>query len=149
MLAELHQGAEGNRLYCESLGQTLMLHLLHHYGTVAPKLRAYTDGLSKRRLRRVLDYIHTHLDQDLGLVELAALLQLSPHYFAHLFKQAMGLSPYQYVLQQRIERAKTLLSQPTLSIADIAYQTGFSSQSHLHRHFKRFVGVTPGQYRRH
>jgi AraC family transcriptional regulator len=148
LLAQIQRGAKGNRLYCESLGQTLMLHLLHHYGTVPQTPRAYSDGLSRLRLRRVLDYIHSHLDQDLSIAELAALLQLSPHYFVHLFKQAMGLSPYQYLLRQRVEQAKNLLKDPSLSIADVAYRVGFANQSHLNRHFKRVVGVTPGQYRR-
>ncbi|MGB6016783.1 MAG: helix-turn-helix transcriptional regulator, partial [Nodosilinea sp.] len=73
---------------------------------------------------------------------------MSAHYFSQLFKQSTGFAPHQYVIRCRVERAKTLLAQPHTPIADIAYQVGFAHQSHLNRHFKRLVGVTPGQWRR-
>ena len=141
-------GGEGSRLYAETLTQTLMVHLLQHYTTrhVAPKI--YQDGLSSAKLQLVLDYIQSHLSQDLGLKELAGLVQLSPHYFAHLFKKSMGIAPHQYVLQQRVKQAKQFLKQRELSIAAIAYEVGFANQAHLNRHFKRIVGVPPGVFRR-
>ncbi|GAQ00055.1 transcriptional regulator, AraC family [Leptolyngbya sp. NIES-2104] len=83
----------------------------------------------------------------MSLVELAEVINSSPTYFASLFKQAMEISPHQYVIQQRVERAKTMLSKTNLAIADIALQVGFSSQSHLTQHFKRFTGKTPKQIR--
>ena len=72
---------------------------------------------------------------------------MSPYYFSRLFKQSTGLSPYQYIIQSRVDRAKRLLDQG-LAIADIAYSVGFASQSHLNRHFKRLVGVTPKAFLR-
>jgi AraC family transcriptional regulator len=72
---------------------------------------------------------------------------ISPTYFASLFKRAMGISPHQYVIQQRVERAKLMLSKTDLAIADIALQVGFSSQSHLTQQFKRLTGITPKQVR--
>jgi AraC family transcriptional regulator len=102
-----------------------------------------TTALPKQKLRQVTDYIEQHLEDDLGLVELATLVQMSPSYFSSLFKKATGLAPHQYVIQQRIERAKQLILQGELSIAEIAYRLGFTHQSHLSRHFKRLVGVTP------
>jgi AraC family transcriptional regulator len=92
-------------------------------------------------------YIQTHLNRDLSLAELASVIRISPTYFASLFKQAMGISPHQYVIQQRVERAKVMLSKTDLAITDIALQVGFSSQSHLTQHFKRFTGMTPKQVR--
>jgi AraC family transcriptional regulator len=83
----------------------------------------------------------------LSLAELAAVINISATYFASLFKQAMGITPHQYVIQQRVERAKLMLSKTDLAIADIALQVGFSSQSHLTQQFKRFTGVTPKQVR--
>ncbi|MBD3883295.1 helix-turn-helix transcriptional regulator [Phormidium tenue FACHB-886] len=68
--------------------------------------------------------------------------------FANLFKQAMGISPHRYVIQQRVERAKSLPSKTDLAIADIALRVGFSSQSHLTQQFKRFTGMTPKQVHR-
>jgi AraC family transcriptional regulator len=94
-----------------------------------------------------LDYIHAHVDQDLSLAELASVINISPTYFARLFKQEMGISPHQYVIQQRVEQAKSMLSKTDLAIADIAFQVGFSSQSHLTKQFKRIIGITPKQVR--
>jgi AraC-like DNA-binding protein len=112
-----------------------------------PTLKAKHKGLTHRRLQPVLGYIRTHLDRDLSLTELAEVINISPTYFASLFKQIMRISPRQYVIQQRVEQAKLMLSKTDLAIADIALQVGFSSQSHLTQHFKRFTGKTPKQIR--
>jgi len=104
-------------------------------------------GLTHTQLQQVLDYIHAHLDRDLSLAELAEVINISPTYFASLFKQAIEVSPHQYVVQQRVERAKLMLSKTDLAIADIALQVGFSSQSHLNQQFKRLTGMTPKQVR--
>lgn len=143
----LQQGA-CDRLYAESLTTTLAVHVLQTYATRKPVFKTYSDGLARPRLRQVMEYIHSHLDTDLSLETLANLAGMSAHYFAQLFKQSMGVAPHQYVIRCRVERAKGLLSQSGLSIADIAYQVGFANQSHLNRHFKRLVGATPGQWRR-
>ncbi len=104
-------------------------------------------GLTYTQLQQVLDYIQTRLDRDLSLVELAKTLNLSPTYFASAFKQAIEISPHQYVIQQRVEQAKLMLSKTDLAIADIALQVGFSSQTHLTQQFKRVTGMTPKQVR--
>ena len=104
-------------------------------------------GLTHTQLQPVLDYIQTHLERDLALAELAETLNLSPTYFATAFKQAIKISPHQYVIQQRVERAKLMLSKTDLVIAYIALQVGFSSQSHLTQQLKRLTGMTPKQIR--
>lgn len=83
----------------------------------------------------------------MSLVELAALVQLSPNYFVQLFKQSTGVTPYQYVLNYRIKTAKHLLAQSKLSISQIAQNVGFFDQSRLTKLFRQHVGVTPKQYR--
>jgi AraC family transcriptional regulator len=93
----------------------------------------------------VKEYINGHLHQDLKLDELAAIAQLSPYHFLRLFKQSMGITPHQYILQRRLNQAKHLLQQSELSIVEIAARTGFSDQSHLTRSFKRMMGMTPKQ----
>ncbi len=112
-----------------------------------PTLKFKNRGLTRTQLQQVLDYIHTYLDRDLSLAELAEVINISPTYFASAFKQAIDISPHQYVIQQRVERAKLMLKKTDLAIADIALQVGFSSQSHLTQQFKRLTGMTPKQIR--
>jgi len=147
LLAELQTNALMGQLYVESLTQVLVIHLLRHYSTFAQPITFENRSLSNTRLQQAIEYIHAHLDRELSLAEVAGVVNISPTYFANLFKRAMGISPHQYVVQQRVERAKLLLLKTDLAIADIALQVGFSNQSHLTRHFKRLIGVTPKQVR--
>ncbi|NJR63691.1 MAG: helix-turn-helix transcriptional regulator [Cyanobacteria bacterium CRU_2_1] len=105
------------------------------------------SDLTRTQLQQAIDYIHTYLDRDLSLSQIAKIINISPTYFARLFKRATGTSPHQYVIQQRVERAKLMLTKTDLAIAEIALQVGFSSQSHLTQQFKRLTGVTPKQVR--
>ncbi|MBD3887226.1 helix-turn-helix transcriptional regulator [Phormidium tenue FACHB-886] len=141
--SELASEQPSTRLYIDSLTTALAAHLIRHYSTTQPKIPTIADGLSKHALEQALSYIHAHLDQEVTLPQLAEVVGMSQYYFCRLFKQSMGMPPHQYLLQQRVERAKQLLQQHKFSIADIALQCGFSNQSHLNRHFKRIVGVTP------
>ena len=100
-----------------------------------------------RQLRQVLDYIDAHLAQDLKLADLAQLLDMSQYHFSRLFKQSLHISPYQYLLQQRVERAKKLLKQTDRLITDIAFDCGFNSHSHLSKQFRQLTGMTPKAYR--
>jgi AraC family transcriptional regulator len=145
----LFKHSDRSRLYAETLVNTLILHLLEHYTTTRPNLRECVAGqLPQYKLQQVIDYIDAYLDRDLSLKELSNVVQMSPHYFSKLFKQSTGNTPHQYVIRCRIERAKDLLRLKKLSIAEIATLTGFVDQSHLHRHFKHLVGVTPKNYRK-
>ena len=131
-------------LYAETLVNTLILHLLENYCTTRLNLRECVGGqLPQYKLQRVIDYINAYLDRDLSLRELSSLVQMSPHYFSQLFKGSTGTTPHQYVIRCRVERAKKLIGQNKLSLAEIATMVGFADQSHLHRHFKRLVGITP------
>jgi AraC family transcriptional regulator len=147
LLAQLRSGGMMGRLYVESLTQVLAIYLLQHYSKSARIISSENRTLTHSQLQQALDYIHTHLDRDLSLVELASVVNISPTYFASLFKRTIGISPHQYVIRRRVERAKLMLSKTDIAIADIALQVGFSSQSHLTQQFKRFTGVTPKQVR--
>ncbi|MGL6343910.1 MAG: helix-turn-helix transcriptional regulator, partial [Waterburya sp.] len=93
--------------------------------------------------------IQVNLDRDLSLTELAELAQLSSHHFGKLFKQNMGVSPHQYVLKCRIERAKELLINRQISVVEIGQLVGFYDQSHFTNVFRRYTNLTPRQYRNH
>lgn len=107
----------------------------------------YEGRMSEDKLERAIDYINSHLDQDLSLAKLAAVAQISPYYFARLFKQFMGSPPHQYLTKRRIEKAKQLLANKDLSILEVTQQVGLQSQSHFTNLFRRNVGKTPSAYR--
>ncbi|WP_421656757.1 helix-turn-helix domain-containing protein [Leptothermofonsia sp. ETS-13] len=94
-----------------------------------------------------MDYINDHLEQEIKLADLAALLGMSQFHFCHLFKQSIATTPYQYLLQQRIERAKQLLKQTDQPIMEIALRCGFNNHSHLSQQFRRLTGMTPKAFR--
>ena len=151
----LIKNSHSSRLYTETLINTLILHLLEHYSVPGNSFKSVKGKLPQYKLQKIIDYINAYLDQlrclatrdrDLSLKELANSVQMSPHYFSRLFKETTGITPHQYVIRCRIDRAKNLLQQGKLSIAEIAKEVGFVDQSHLHRHFKRLVGVTPKKY---
>lgn len=147
LLAELKQESLGGRLYTESLANVLAVHLLRQYATSQSRLIVYESGLSERQILQVVEYVHEHLHQDIKLADLAALLGISESHLSHRFKQSIGMTPYQYLLQQRIERAKQLLKAGDCSIMDIAFLCGFNSHSHLSKQFRQLTGMTPKAYR--
>ncbi|ACK68555.1 transcriptional regulator, AraC family [Gloeothece citriformis PCC 7424] len=140
---EFQSGQSDSKLYAQTMANALAVHLLRHYSTRGNKARTYTNKLPQHQLKLVKDYINDNLERSLCLHELAGLTQLSPYHFCRVFKQSIGKSPYQYVIQCRVERAKQLLKQSKLNLAEIAIVCGFAHQSHLCRHFKRLTGVTP------
>ena len=104
-------------------------------------------GLPPVRLRRVLDQIEAHLGESITQCRLAGIAQLSTDHFARLFRHSTGLPPHRFVLQRRIARARELVSDRRLSLAEIGYELGFPSQAHFTSMFRRIVGTTPGAYR--
>jgi AraC family transcriptional regulator len=134
-----------DRLYAESMANALAVHILRRYSTQKQSIRSYTGGLPNHKLQQAIDYIQAHLAEEISLSAIASELGMSQYYFARLFKQSTGYSPYQYLIKCRIERAQELLMH-TQHIANVALQVGFASQSQFGRHFKRLTGVTPKQF---
>jgi AraC family transcriptional regulator len=96
----------------------------------------------------VKDFVDAQISNKITISDLAAVAGLSQYHFIRAFKDTVGLQPYQYVLSERIHRARGLLSKPDLSLRDVALAVGFSDASQLNRVFRKFVGVTPTAYRR-
>ncbi|MEM6255998.1 MAG: AraC family transcriptional regulator [Cyanobacteria bacterium P01_D01_bin.156] len=145
LLAEVRQ--PNGRLYLDSLANVLAVQLLRNYGTTSTQLPTYEGGLPTYQLNRVLDYIDAGLAGEIKLADLAGLLNMSPFHFGRMFKQSMGISPHQYVIQQRLERAKHLLKHSNQTIIEIAFECGFNSHSHLSKQFRKVIGVTPKTFR--
>jgi AraC family transcriptional regulator len=152
-LPELETGGLGGELYAEGLANAVAVHLLRHHSSLGERASRRISGepkpggLSKRALKRATDYIGDNLSGGLSLVDLAAAAGYSPHHFSRLFKETTGLSPHQYVIRQRVERAKDLLLRGH-PVGEVARRVGFSDQSHLSRHFRRLHGVTPAAFAR-
>lgn len=145
---ELKQSGSGMRLYGDSLAIALAVHLLHHYSSFPQTVQLSNTRLPKTAIRQVVKYIQENLTENLSLENLSVLADVSPNYFVSLFKQSMGLTPHQYIVGCRVERAKQLLQQrQDLTIAQIADRVGFADQSHLCRQMRQVLGVTPKQVR--
>ena len=144
---ELEIAGKDSKLYADSMATALGAHLLQRYGVKNSLVKEYRGGLAPYQLKIIMEYIQTHLDTDLTLNQLANLIEISPHYFASLFKQSTGLSPHKYITQCRLEAAKTLLRQRDLAIALICQEVGFKNQSHFTRIFRQHFNITPKVYR--
>jgi AraC-like DNA-binding protein len=122
------------------------LDVIDSVGKIAPAPQAQ-GGLSPGAIRRIREYVDAHLGDSMDLATLAAVAGLSIHHFARGFKQSTGLTPHHYLTQKRVERAQDMLANSALSLSEIAYAVGFSDQSHLARHFRQMLGITPGRFR--
>jgi len=150
LLSEMMTRGLGGELFAESLANVLALHVLRSHSSLgrASRRRVGSEGgTSKRSLERATDYINDNLSQKLTLAEIAEVAYMSPHHFARSFKKDTGLSPHQYVIHRRVERAKALLANTDLNLAEIARAVGFANHSHLSSHVRRLLGVSPGALR--
>jgi AraC family transcriptional regulator len=134
-------------ILADALNTALAVQVIRRFVDRSALLLEPSNGLSRERLKRVQDYIETHLDDRLTLTDLAGVACLSPYHFSRSFKQAVGVGPQRYVVQRRLERAKTLMRRTNQPLASIAQEAGFVDQSHLTSMFRRETGVTPGRYR--
>ena len=137
-------------LFVEPIAQAMASRFLAINGrrdSVHEPLRR-SNQLSNKQLQRIRDFVEANLDTDIRLNAMARICGLSTEYFVRLFKNSVGVSPYQYVIGLRVERAKNLLQEQAQSLSEIALQCGFSHQEHMTRMFRRLTGQTPGRYRR-
>ena len=145
---ELEISVFDSRLYVEYAANMLAIHLLKRYSTQKITIREYAGGLSKQKLQQAIAYINDNLDQNLSLAQMSQVVQMSPHYFATLFKQSMGIAPHQYVTKCRVERAKHLLASSEFSVIQVSQLVGFQSQSHFAKVFRKYVGVSPREFKK-
>jgi AraC family transcriptional regulator len=135
-------------LYGDLLSMSLSIALIKKYGRGSPVPVPLRGGLSRPRLKQVRDYIDENLHCNIRLNDLAALAGLSMFHFARSFRESCGVTPHQYIVRRRIERAKALLFKPEWSIEQIASASGFSGGSQFSRVFREITGATPTSWRR-
>jgi AraC family transcriptional regulator len=147
MTADLGDGSPAGSIYGESLANALAVYMLRRYAVRRITPVVYKGGLPPYRLKRVLDYIADNLETNITLSQLAAIADISPHYFSELFKQSTGRAPHNYVLLRRIERAKQQLCDPKCSVIEAGLDAGFQNASHFARIFRKLEGTTPSKFR--
>lgn len=134
------------RSYVESVAVVIGQHLLCTY-TETPAAPAPAGGLPHYKVRRAIDYIRSHYQEDIGFKDIADRLDMSPFHFARMFKHSTGESPHQFIMRCRIDAARKLLIEGDRSIADIAFEVGYKSQSYFTTRFALLVGMTPAAFR--
>jgi AraC family transcriptional regulator len=147
LLDQVERPDERSNLFIDHIALAFHAHLIESYGKVAVPVRSNAGKLSPWQLRRALDFITAHLNDDPTIAELAQQCGLSSGYFARAFRRTLGVTPHQWLVRKRVARARTLLLTSALSLADIAVLCGFVDQSHFTRVFARFESDSPGRWR--
>jgi AraC family transcriptional regulator len=143
----LETDATNSCFYAESMATALAAHLLRNYSTHKHVLQEYEDGLPKYKLKQALEYMNTHLSENVSLASVSEELEISQFHLCRLFKQSTGMTLHTYLIQQRVERAKQLLKRKDCTMLDIAIECGFANPSHFAKHFRKHTGISPKQFR--
>ncbi len=147
-LASLEQPFQASKIFVDHLLHALHCHIVSAYSGLTVSAAQFRGGLSAAQMRRATELLEAHLDGRIGLQQVAEACELSLSHFARAFKQSFRRPPYQWLMERRVDRARDLMMDSRLSLADIATRCGFADQSALNRCFKRMHGVTPGIWRR-
>lgn len=147
MSAELTGKATPNELFLDSLVTLFGTHLLRNYASTMKQLPSPRGGLSSKSARRVEEYLREHFTEKVHVAELAAVAGISPNHFIVRFAKTFGMPPHRYLINLRLDFAEKMLVEGEIPIAEIAYLTGFSDQSHLATTMKRYRGRTPTELR--
>jgi AraC family transcriptional regulator len=149
VVSEMTNESAAGRMFVETASLMLAAHLLRKYcdSGSCKSFESTAHRLDHARLRRVLDYISVHLADEITVAELARVSGLSTFHFARMFTLVVGISPNRYVSRLRLEQAMADVAAGKLSLAQIAFKSGFSSQASFTRAFRRATGITPGEYR--
>lgn len=146
---ELANEEAGKDIIISALIEQVAVHLLRRHSKMrrSDELELSRVGLIDRRIRRAVEFMQTHLEQDLPLKEIAAASYLSPYHFARLFKKLTGTSPHAYLASLRAAQARTLLAETDLPVNKISSRVGYASPSHFTKAFRQATGLTPRAFR--
>jgi len=145
--AERASGYSAGKLFVDSVETALANILLTSFNTFAPRSISGKGGMAPHVLRRVVEFMHTNIDKQIGLKDLAECAGLSISYFSLQFRANTNQSPHQYMLRLRVERSKQLLRDSHLSVLGVGTEVGFRNQQHFATVFRNSVGVSPSVYR--
>ena len=145
--AEMVTGFPSGRLFLDSVEQAMAVALVSGHTIRHRPVRIYRGGLGSARLRRVKELVHAKMEDDFSLDEMAQAVGLSTAHFARMFRKSTGQTPHQFVLRQKIERAKAMLRAPDARVLDVAVACGFKTQQHFAQVFRDVCRVSPTEYR--
>ncbi|WP_158794779.1 helix-turn-helix domain-containing protein [Granulicella sp. L60] len=148
LLSSLEHPLHTSKIFINHVLHALNCHFVYSYGGVRLSTPQLRGGLSSLQIRRATEFLEAHLDGNIVLQQVAEACELSVSHFARAFKQTFHKPPYKWLTERRVDRAKDLMTNTQLPLADIATQCGFADQSALNHFFKRTHGVTPGLWRR-
>jgi AraC family transcriptional regulator len=146
MHIEARAGCPCGRLFGESLSLALLSYLAGNYAERRMTIEV-NARISTVQKRRVLHFIRENLDTDIAVSDLAACVGVSSAHFSRIFRASFGMSPYRFVMQERVTKAKAMLEESRKAIGEIAVELGFPSHSHFTKIFHKMTGATPGQFR--
>jgi len=145
--AERIAGFPNGQLFLDSVEQALAVALVNGHGVQRCSARVYRGGLTPARLRRVTELVLAKIEEELTLHEMAQCVGLSTAHFCEAFRKSTGESPHQFLLRQRVERAKEMLREAEMRVLDVAVACGFKTQQHFARVFRQICGASPREYR--
>src|SRR6516164_7449579 len=146
--AEMLSGrAPGNSKRVASFAQLLAIYIAEKYSNIASEKPDYHGGLPIARLRKVEDYVRSHLAESISIEKLAELTELSSFHFSRMFKQSTGMTPLQFVIRERMLKAQQLIRETSRSLIEIALEVGYTSPSHFAQVFRRTAGMAPTEFR--
>jgi AraC family transcriptional regulator len=148
LLSTLEQPQHTSKIFLDHVLHALNCHFVCSYGGVKIPARQFRGGLSSLQMRRATELLDAHLDGKIALQQVAEACDLSVSHFSRAFTTTFHRPPYQWLTERRVDRARDLMMNTRLPLADIATRCGFADQSALNRFFKRIHGVTPGMWRR-
>lgn len=148
MVEEIMAGCPHGRLYAEALSQGLLRHLHQRYSARGAGSCRSNLRLTPSQFAKLVDFIRSHLDRNIGIVDLAREAGVSPSNLVRMFRNTVLTTPHQFLIGERVHKAKTLLAGSDASLVEIALLCGFSSQAHFGTLFKRETGMTPVQFRK-
>ena len=145
--AERIAGFPSGRLFLDSIEQAIAAALVNAFAGQSRSVGLLRGGLGPARLRTIKELMHAKMEDDLTLIEMAQAVELSPAHFSRMFRKSTGETPHQFVLRNRIERAKEMLRVAEARVLDVAVACGFKTQQHFARVFRRIYGASPTEYR--
>jgi AraC family transcriptional regulator len=145
--AERVAGFPSGRLFLDSVEQALAVALVNGYAVRYRSAQTHRGGLGSARLRRIKEFVDAKIEDEFTLCEMAQAVELSPAHFSRMFRKSTGETPHQFLLRQRIERAKEMLRSADGRVMDVAVACGFKSQQHFAQAFRHMCGASPTEYR--